>query len=637
MKKYILFIFVASFSIILFTGWGAIGHSIINRTTTNSFPPQMISFRAWSDSLVKHASDADTRKGSANPTEAPKHYIDIDYYPEFNTDHRIPQTLDSMNAKYGASVVTAQGILPFAILATADSLRQAFARRDFSKAMLLAADLGHYVADGHMPLHITQNYDGGMTNQSGIHSRYETKLVQTYQSQIVFNSDTAQYISNINDYVFSFIYEDYTYADSVLYADSISKALTGSTSSTAYYTSMWNTTGNLMVKLMKNASFRLASLIYTAWTDAGKPDMNSGIKNIDVAAGWNILSAPMNSTNPLISSVFTGANSLAYGYNTGYFTFDTMVVGRGFWLRNAAAATITMTGIPATGNTIPLMAGWNLIGGQMTDITVANITTTPAGIINSFFYGFANGYTTPATLVSGTGYWVQTSAAGTMNTAALAKNSTASLPAIEQDWAKITITDRTGKSSTLYITNKNVQLNSFELPPLPPAGVFDARFSTQRCVEVLGTEPKLISLSSVEYPVDIRAEGIELRVSDKATNGKIVNSVLKSGTSVSISNPGVNSIEIASIEKPVSYELSQNYPNPFNPATTIKFALPENANVSLTVYNQIGEKVADLVNGQMESGYHSILWNAENFASGVYFYQIKAGNFSSVRKLLLLK
>ncbi len=360
-------------------------------------------------------------------------------------------------------------------------------------------------------------------------------------------------------------------------------------------------------------------------------------KDIAVVAGWNILSAPMNSTNPLTTGVFSGANSPAYGYNNGYVPFDTLLVGKGFWIRYANATTVSMTGTPTAVNTIPLFAGWNLIGGQMANLTVANIATTPVGIINSLFYGFSNAYTSTTTLVSGAGYWVRASAAGTMNTDAVAKNGVISLPSIEKDWAKIIITDRTGKSSTLYAAKKGVNLNSFELPPMPPAGIFDVRFSTQRSVEILGTESKSIALSSVDYPVEIRVEGIALRVMDKATNGKIVNSVLKSGNSVSISNSGVSAIEIASIDKPTSFELSQNYPNPFNPATTIKFALPENANVSLTVYNQIGEKVADLINGPMESGFHSILWNAENLASGVYFYQIKAGTFTSVKKLVLMK
>ena len=125
-------------------------------------------------------------------------------------------------------------------------------------------------------------------------------------------------------------------------------------------------------------------------------------------------------------------------------------------------------------------------------------------------------------------------------------------------------------------------------------------------------------------------------VRDRAT-GKLVNSVVKSGTSIVIANESITAIEVSTSAKPIAYELSQNYPNPFNPSTTISFSLPENARVSLTVYNQIGQQVAELVNGQMESGYHQVTWNASNMASGVYFYEIRTGDFKSVKKLLLMK
>lgn len=88
---------------------------------------------------------------------------------------------------------------------------------------------------------------------------------------------------------------------------------------------------------------------------------------------------------------------------------------------------------------------------------------------------------------------------------------------------------------------------------------------------------------------------------------------------------------------PASYELSQNYPNPFNPTTTIDFALPKSGNVTLTVYDILGREVKTLVNGALPAGYHKVEFNASNLASGVYFYRIKAGNFVSVKKLMLLK
>ena len=88
---------------------------------------------------------------------------------------------------------------------------------------------------------------------------------------------------------------------------------------------------------------------------------------------------------------------------------------------------------------------------------------------------------------------------------------------------------------------------------------------------------------------------------------------------------------------PNEFSLEQNYPNPFNPSTNINFALPVSSQVILTVYNSLGEKVSELVNGKLNAGYYTINFNADNFSSGIYFYKVEAGNFISVKKMLLLK
>lgn len=86
------------------------------------------------------------------------------------------------------------------------------------------------------------------------------------------------------------------------------------------------------------------------------------------------------------------------------------------------------------------------------------------------------------------------------------------------------------------------------------------------------------------------------------------------------------------------FALNQNYPNPFNPTTTIEFSLPEDAeNVRLTIYNALGEKVAELVNGKMEAGRYRYQWNAGNVATGLYIYELKTNKFSSVKKMMLVK
>jgi hypothetical protein len=88
---------------------------------------------------------------------------------------------------------------------------------------------------------------------------------------------------------------------------------------------------------------------------------------------------------------------------------------------------------------------------------------------------------------------------------------------------------------------------------------------------------------------------------------------------------------------PVNFVLEQNYPNPFNPSTNIRFGLPESNFVRLAVYNLVGEEVALLVNGMMESGTHDITFDAKNLPSGTYIYKLQTGNSTDVKKMLLMK
>ena len=256
------------FSIIFICGWGASGHKIINRRSAFSFPAPM-SFLNWSDSLAAHSSDADYRR-NADPDEAPRHYIDIDDYPEFISTGRIPQDLDSLIAIHGSSFVYDKGILPFSIIATTDSIKKYFQLHNFQKAMLHSADLGHYVGDGHQPLHITRNYDGQYTNQTGVHSRYETQLINRDSAYITYNFENAAYVPNIKQFVFDFLYNNYRYVDSVLKYDSIAHAIAGNYNSN-YYQIYWQLAGNFTAMLFNNASHFISSLIYTSWVNSGSP------------------------------------------------------------------------------------------------------------------------------------------------------------------------------------------------------------------------------------------------------------------------------------------------------------------------------------------------------------------------------
>ena len=100
---------------------------------------------------------------------------------------------------------------------------------------------------------------------------------------------------------------------------------------------------------------------------------------------------------------------------------------------------------------------------------------------------------------------------------------------------------------------------------------------------------------------------------------------------------GVVNVEPVDNNLPNSYVLEQNYPNPFNPETKIQFSVPENAEVSLVIYDAIGNEIETLVSGQMAPGKYSYSWNASKYASGIYFYKLTSSNFVKVNKMVLIK
>jgi len=250
-------------------GWGNQGHWKISYKSYLSFPVSTNLPAWWADSLASHASDADIRK-AWDPDESPRHYIDIDNYPDFISQGEIHTSYDTNVSRYGYSFVLDQGILPWATLNTYDSLVLAFMQGNETKAIRFASDLGHYVADGHMPLHLTANYDGQLTGQDGIHSRFESTMINANINSINYAGSTVDYVQDKSAFVFEYIYQNYPFVDSVLIADSIARANAGgSVSNSVYKSSLWNLSKGFTTELFRLASLRIAALIYSARVDAG--------------------------------------------------------------------------------------------------------------------------------------------------------------------------------------------------------------------------------------------------------------------------------------------------------------------------------------------------------------------------------
>lgn len=256
-------------------GWGWETHRFINRKAVYHLPDQMMLFIQDSLFFSTHAADADMRRVSGDTSfyaEGPRHFMDIDDYPNFRT---IPRSLDSLIMIYGWERVKQNGTNPWATLWNYDSLVSQLRRGDWNQAKLTASDIGHYVGDAHQPLHNTVNYDGQLTNQRGIHSRYETTMLNTtyYQSHLFITPDSSRYIRDRINYVFEYILHTNSYVDTVLRADLHAKTVSGWNGSgsapTAYYQALWQKTRTITLEQVQRATESLASLWYSAWVDAG--------------------------------------------------------------------------------------------------------------------------------------------------------------------------------------------------------------------------------------------------------------------------------------------------------------------------------------------------------------------------------
>lgn len=258
--------------IILLCSWGEKGHQKINGSASQFFPAKLNNYKGWSEKLSEHGSDADNRKKN-DRTEGVKHYIDIDAYQDFVEKHQIVESKDDAFNKYGKDFIMKNGTLPWVTDSTYKVLVLQFRSKEWAKAVLTAADLGHYVGDGHMPLHLTLNYDGKLTGQAGIHSRYESKMINQYVDQITVNRSRTRKINNVSRYVFDYIYDNYQYKDSLLNADKAAYEKANHEYNDLYYQTLWSQTQKFTNKLIAGSSKSLAELIRMAWIEAGRPPL----------------------------------------------------------------------------------------------------------------------------------------------------------------------------------------------------------------------------------------------------------------------------------------------------------------------------------------------------------------------------
>ncbi|HSD63096.1 MAG TPA: S1/P1 nuclease [Ignavibacteriaceae bacterium] len=273
-KKLLLFLFLVFLPVSVILSWGEEGHKLISKNAMTLLPDEMSSFIKWQDYITLHSTDPDNRR-DIDKTEAPRHFIDIDFYPEFLNGKMIKNKQELVN-EYGDTTVTKMGLLPWATVDSYNNLVNALKEKNRDKALLYAADLGHYVADGHQPLHTIMNYNGQLTDQKGIHFRYESVIIDTNLATIEkdFHSEKAEYISNPLNFIFDYISDANSAAELLLAADSFAFKYSKSRNGTDYYRLLWFRTKYITENLIENSARDFASLFYSAWVDAGKPSFD---------------------------------------------------------------------------------------------------------------------------------------------------------------------------------------------------------------------------------------------------------------------------------------------------------------------------------------------------------------------------
>ncbi|MCC6395904.1 MAG: DUF362 domain-containing protein [Bacteroidetes bacterium] len=360
-------------------------------------------------------------------------------------------------------------------------------------------------------------------------------------------------------------------------------------------------------------------------------------RQLAVNAGWNIVSVPVLAANRAATALFPGASSDAFEFENGYSSAATLDMGKGYWLKFNGSGFCSVTGSQATHRTIPVRQGWNLIAPLESVVATDDIISNPSGIIASGFFGYNDGSNAVETLEVGRGYWVEVDADGVLILPAGSPKRGIPDARIERPATRILLRDASGHQAVLLLGHETNAPSKGKLPPLPPRGVFDVRFSDDRFIH--GPAPShQLCLHSAAYPVTVTVENPGkrmLRLKD-SFGAELVDAVLAPTAPVTIERDfGVLRIEESAA--PLRFELCQNTPNPFNPTTVISYTLAERATVTIDVYDLLGRALRSLVNETKEAGTYRVTLNVDGLASGMYVYRMVAGKFHDAKTMVVLK
>jgi hypothetical protein len=283
--------FLIPFSLLLWQQcfcWGFYAHKKINYYAVFLLPPEMIVlYKPNIDFLAEHAIDPDKRR-YAIAEEGMRHYIDIDYYGKYPYDS-LPRKWNDAVTKYSEDTLKANGIVPWWVQTMLARLTNAFKEKNQANILKLSAEIGHYIADAHVPLHANSNHDGQFTDQRGIHGFWESRIPEMLaENEWDFFVGKAEYIKNPGDFIWKRVLESAAAADTVLkYEKELTKkfpsdqkysfedrnGITIRQYSSAFSKAYDAQLKGMIEKRMRQSIYAVASFWYTAWVNAGQPDL----------------------------------------------------------------------------------------------------------------------------------------------------------------------------------------------------------------------------------------------------------------------------------------------------------------------------------------------------------------------------
>lgn len=274
--------------VLLCSGWGFFAHKKINQLAVFTLPPAMSGFYKKNIEYITESAVNPDRRRYTVADEAPRHYIDLDDYGD-SAIHKLPRYWSDAVQQFGEDSLKAHGIVPWHIYRVYLQLKDAFLVKDPDRILYLSADLGHYIADAHVPLHTTKNYDGQLTNQVGIHGFWESRLPELYFDQYNFFVGKASHISNVQLAAWQVVMRSNHAVDSVLRLEKFifdehgdqkfnfeTKGKQTVKVVSPDYARRYHELLSGMVERQFRASVKMTGDIwFTAWVDAGQPDLKS--------------------------------------------------------------------------------------------------------------------------------------------------------------------------------------------------------------------------------------------------------------------------------------------------------------------------------------------------------------------------